>query len=64
MLWSEWVNWPVRVKDPKTWVSDVYMMTLPSFFPSYWRVIFFPSFFLVTLAFIEKPHYLSVYKIM
>lgn len=21
MLWSEWVNWPARVKDPKIWVS-------------------------------------------
>lgn len=22
MLWYEWVNWPVRVKDPKIWVSN------------------------------------------
>lgn len=63
MLWSEWVNWPVRVKDPKTWVSDVYMITLPSFFPSYWRVTFSFLFSGYT-GLIEKPHYLSVYKIM
>lgn len=32
MLWSEWVNWPVRVKDPKIWVSDCsHLVTSPVF---------------------------------
>lgn len=34
MLWSEWVNWPVRVKDPKIWVSDwSHLMISPVFCP-------------------------------